>query len=244
MDHSPKHYTEMCRLVAGAGKRDWDELTAERGAQLMEGLAVMGCKRSGWDQACQPGPAPGCRSLRLTPSGGGQVLEYPDLFVFAAGHPPSPYDHPVPGGQGLAVPYCQDGKYSSLVLQKGLRLYAVGWLERPGFVTGHVPDVCVEALVAAHATKIVSDGTRGIHTCTLCGEILPQLQWRDQTIQLQGHGHYLIQMDKTVYIAPELLLHYIREHSYCPPQEFLRGTIHGAFLGVDDLEITWSSRVR
>lgn len=32
----------MGRLVAGAGKQDWDELTAECGALLMEGLSVMG----------------------------------------------------------------------------------------------------------------------------------------------------------------------------------------------------------
>jgi uncharacterized protein YbgA (DUF1722 family) len=42
MAHSPKHYTEMVRLVADAGKRDWDELTAEYRAMLMEGLAVLG----------------------------------------------------------------------------------------------------------------------------------------------------------------------------------------------------------
>ena len=41
---SPKHYTEMGRLVADAGKQDWDELTAEYGAMLMEGLAVMGTR--------------------------------------------------------------------------------------------------------------------------------------------------------------------------------------------------------
>ena len=44
MAHSPKHYTEMGRLVADAGKRDWDELTAEYGALLMEGLSVMGTR--------------------------------------------------------------------------------------------------------------------------------------------------------------------------------------------------------
>jgi uncharacterized protein YbgA (DUF1722 family) len=44
MAHSTKHYTEMGRLVADAGKRDWDELTAEYGAQLMEGLAVLGTR--------------------------------------------------------------------------------------------------------------------------------------------------------------------------------------------------------
>ena len=44
MAHSPKHYTEMGRLVADAGKRDWDELTAGYGAMLMEGLSVMGTR--------------------------------------------------------------------------------------------------------------------------------------------------------------------------------------------------------
>ena len=44
MAHSPKHCTEMGRLVADAGKRDWDELTAEYGAMLMEGLGVMGTR--------------------------------------------------------------------------------------------------------------------------------------------------------------------------------------------------------
>ncbi len=34
----------MGRLVADAGKRDWDELTAEYGAMLMEGLGVMGTR--------------------------------------------------------------------------------------------------------------------------------------------------------------------------------------------------------
>ena len=34
----------MGRLVADAGKRDWDELIAEYGAMLMEGLSVMGTR--------------------------------------------------------------------------------------------------------------------------------------------------------------------------------------------------------
>jgi uncharacterized protein YbgA (DUF1722 family)/uncharacterized protein YbbK (DUF523 family) len=44
MAHSPQHYSQMGRLVAEAGKRDWDELTAEYGAMLMEGLGVMGTR--------------------------------------------------------------------------------------------------------------------------------------------------------------------------------------------------------
>ena len=34
----------MGRLVAEAGKWDWDELTAEYGTLLMEGLSVMGTR--------------------------------------------------------------------------------------------------------------------------------------------------------------------------------------------------------
>jgi uncharacterized protein YbgA (DUF1722 family) len=34
----------MGRIIADAGKRDWDELTAKYGARLMEGLAVMGTR--------------------------------------------------------------------------------------------------------------------------------------------------------------------------------------------------------
>lgn len=41
MAHSPKHYTEMGRLVADAGKRNWDDLAAEYGAKLMAGLSVL-----------------------------------------------------------------------------------------------------------------------------------------------------------------------------------------------------------
>jgi uncharacterized protein YbgA (DUF1722 family) len=32
------------RLVADTGRRDWDELTTEYGAQMIEGLAVMGTR--------------------------------------------------------------------------------------------------------------------------------------------------------------------------------------------------------
>jgi hypothetical protein len=53
MAHSPKHYTEMGRLVADAGKWGWEELSAEYGAILMEGLAVMGTR----GQACERPPA-------------------------------------------------------------------------------------------------------------------------------------------------------------------------------------------
>ncbi len=40
------HFAEMGRLVADAGKRDWDELTAEYGAQPMEDLGMRSLEQS------------------------------------------------------------------------------------------------------------------------------------------------------------------------------------------------------
>jgi len=41
MAHDPPHYQEMGRLVAQAGALPWEELTAQYGRLLMEGLGVM-----------------------------------------------------------------------------------------------------------------------------------------------------------------------------------------------------------
>jgi hypothetical protein len=155
-------------------------------------------------------------------------MEYADLYVFPEDHPPSPYDHPV-----------QIIKIGVGSVPKGLHLCAVGWIEKSGFPTGQVPDECVDALAAAYPRKLLSDGMRGIHTCTLCGQSVMQMRWRRKTIQLKGYGHYLVQMDDTVYMAPALLLHYIHKHHYCPPQEFVYATMHGKFLTGDDLVVKW-----
>jgi uncharacterized protein YbgA (DUF1722 family) len=45
MAHSPKHYTEMGRLVAKAGTLPWAELSATYGRLFMEGLALLGTRR-------------------------------------------------------------------------------------------------------------------------------------------------------------------------------------------------------
>jgi uncharacterized protein YbgA (DUF1722 family)/uncharacterized protein YbbK (DUF523 family) len=45
MAHSPKHYTEMGRLVAKAGTIPWHELSATYGTLFMEGLALLGTRR-------------------------------------------------------------------------------------------------------------------------------------------------------------------------------------------------------
>jgi uncharacterized protein YbgA (DUF1722 family) len=45
MAHSPRHYTEMGRLVARAGTIPWEQLSATYGTMLMDGLALLGTRR-------------------------------------------------------------------------------------------------------------------------------------------------------------------------------------------------------
>lgn len=155
-------------------------------------------------------------------------MKFNDLYSFPEDHPPSPYGDPV-----------QIVRIGKGFLPKGICLRAIGWIEDSSFPTGHVPDTCINLLVDAHQKKILRDTTRGIHTCTLCNKSTPIENWKGKTISLIGYGHYLVQRGNTVYMAPELLLHYILTHKYCPPDEFLQGIIEGKFLGEDDLVIEW-----
>ena len=54
---------------------------------------------------------------------------------------------------------------------------------------------------------------------------MPLIRWNGHSIRLKGHGHYLVSHGKTVYMAPELLLHYLRKHRYCPPPDFIKEVV-------------------
>lgn len=153
-------------------------------------------------------------------------MKFEDLYIFPQGHPPSPYEHPV---WILNV--------GDVYLPPGLQLVAVGWIEEAGFPTGDVPDEFIEKLIAAYPSKIIPDGTRGWHTCTLCHVLMPKPEWKEQVVEVAGHGHYLVRHENLVYMAPALLLHYILDHGYQPPQEFIDAVINGQFLTTDDLEV-------
>lgn len=153
-------------------------------------------------------------------------MKYQDLYQFPEGHPPSPYEFPV---HILNV--------GDVYLPAELQLYAIGWIEEAGFTTAEVPDEFVEALIAAYPSKIIPDGTRGWHTCTLCSVEMPKVEWKGKEIDVTGYGHYLVRYEEAVYMAPALLLHYVLDHNYCPPQVFIDAVIDGKFLTTDDLEV-------
>jgi hypothetical protein len=165
-------------------------------------------------------------------------MEIPDLEVIPPNHPPSPYDSPIMiGSRGREAIFG--------TLPDGLTLYAVGWIENKVPVTGEVPDECIDRLVDAHESdKTISDGTMGWHDCEVytnrkqrCTDGRPGfvIQWRDGELHLLGHGHHLVRLGSAVYMCPVLILHYILEHGYQPPVEFLKAVIEGTFLTAEDL---------
>ena len=165
-------------------------------------------------------------------------MTIPDLLVLPAGHPPSPYPFPPPIGT-------RDGETTLGELPKQIKLCAVGWLGHEVTASGEVAAECVDLLVDAYDSKLVfSDGTMGWHDCEICtteeqrrpgGKIGPVVRWRGRELRLYGHGHHLVRLGDVVYMCPVLILHYVLDHGYQPPREFLKAVADGRFLTTNDL---------
>jgi hypothetical protein len=82
----------------------------------------------------------------------------------------------------------------------------VGWLDAEhAFPKGQAPDHLVAGLArrAEHPDQL----TRGYHYCELCQEA-------------RGNGEIRVRDDTRIYAAPTLVVHYITEHGYLPPEDF------------------------
>lgn len=87
----------------------------------------------------------------------------------------------------------------------------IGWLG-PGFPcpTGEVSSCVLDRLDTFAQTPAFL--TRGFHCCHLCQGPSPMC----------GNGElWLHSAGGLIYVAPQMLPHYIREHRYLPPAEFL-----------------------
>jgi hypothetical protein len=112
-------------------------------------------------------------------------------------------------------------------------LIAVGWLEDelPPPAGGiHAPDEVVEKLVQIFLAKLPRflPYFLGYHPCGLCPNAPPRtatsIQYGGRTLEL-GCGELLVPVDGFVYVAPNLLIHYIRDHFYRPPLEFCQAAM-------------------
>ncbi len=84
----------------------------------------------------------------------------------------------------------------------------IGWVGDEVLSSGKVADEILTKLEWAYEHRTLNQGCLGLHDCEICN-------------QNSDGGEILIMDGDTSYIAPKMLLHYIKAHSYLPPQEFL-----------------------
>jgi hypothetical protein len=105
----------------------------------------------------------------------------------------------------------------------------VGWLSRDhAFETGDVPPEFVQAIRRMVASPV--NLYRGVHICEFCSPppvtIRNGLKWIDPPPETAGNGEIrVVDSDGQTYVAPVLVLHYIQEHRYQPPEAFISAVL-------------------
>lgn len=135
-------------------------------------------------------------------------MYFPDL---------SPYEHCWPGEYEAA--YC------------GLPVRNVGWLsfDYP-FTTGDAPEDLSERLLHLCATQLLQNPSlhlMGFHTCEFCLDPQPAVR-----VEVPGRGWISLGSDEIrvvgrdyAYAAPNLIYHYVTEHRYQPPDDFIAAVL-------------------
>ena len=92
----------------------------------------------------------------------------------------------------------------------------VGWLGGTVPTVGYPPDGLAFRL---HVPDVAVHSPEGdLHTCLLCPE----------SKQRTGTGHLRYRAENgTVYVAPRLVGHYVKDHRYAPPAGFVAAVMAG-----------------
>jgi hypothetical protein len=112
----------------------------------------------------------------------------------------------------------------------GDHVRAVGWLhpDHP-YTKGEVPaeflarlkELAVRSSASAEALCFVAFG--GPHTCELCG-------------RAQGSGNFGVPSGDLLFVAPEMVVHYIEQHGYSPPAEFVAAVLRSPLPGTEEYQ--------
>ncbi len=86
--------------------------------------------------------------------------------------------------------------------------YAVGWMGNKVDVSGPFPEELFNALKFASKKNSVDQGALGYHTCEICNKY-------------DDRGEFFIKHNNIYYVLPQMVFHYIKEHSYLPPKQFI-----------------------
>lgn len=118
--------------------------------------------------------------------------------------------------------------YASYGQEIDKNIYRIGWLENGHeYVKGDVTDVFVEKLWGY--THFAVAMKRGFHVCDVCESSqreIPVIEYRSKKLKVGYAEIRVFGETGKIYAAPNLLFHYITEHSYKPPNEFIQAVLH------------------
>lgn len=108
----------------------------------------------------------------------------------------------------------------------------VGWLEKEHeFNTGDVPDGFIDRLKTISENQVFQ--TRGFQLCHFCKEQIVDSKIKCATSSCEIR---VIGKDGIVYASPQMIVHYIEEHKYLPPQQFIDAVMEGPLPGTSDYD--------
>ena len=116
----------------------------------------------------------------------------------------------------------------------GDHVRAVGWLhpDHP-YPRGAVPAEFAARLrefarLAGHCVEALGFGMfRGVHACEFCRPRLPPGRAR-------GSLNFGVPAAELLYVAPEMVAHYVDAHGYAPPPEFVAAVLASPLPGTPE----------
>lgn len=97
-------------------------------------------------------------------------------------------------------------------------LVNVGWIDRSHeFARGDLPHGLLNRLSAFCEVAVAA--TRGFHECEFCRN--PTIPVIVNGLKLGSAEIRVFAGDGTIFAAPNLILHYVEQHRYRPPSEFI-----------------------
>jgi hypothetical protein len=113
----------------------------------------------------------------------------------------------------------------------GDHVRAIGWLhpDHPytkGVVTSEFLTRLKEFVARSgdSAMALYFGACGGVHTCEFCGRVI-------------GIGNFGVPSDDLLFVAPEMVVHYIEKHAYCPPHEFIAAVLRSPLPGTDEYNL-------
>lgn len=110
----------------------------------------------------------------------------------------------------------------------------IGWLDRShDYPKGRTSKLFATALL--RFCEILVNPMRGIHGCGFCGSRRGSMyvSVAGQELRL-GFAEIRVFGRSRVYASPNLVYHYVVEHKYKPPREFVEAVIHGPQPSTDE----------